>query len=324
MQPHDWPDWFAFFEPGDETRRPPRLSRRRLLRLLAGGGAVATGAALFGGGFLTRLLTEGSASGGSTAADTAAMLLPAEGVAIEARWGGLLPRLVELGVVDPDRFEAAAQRSGAGLTIAQRRILRDGSDEPVHIDSSSGRFVLNALWAVGLANRNPILSQGPMSTLDPARQAQLASTAGWTLGKQPGPEYLGRFDLIPLSSEQQAVLNEVTMNSYRPCCDNPTAFPDCNHGAAALGLAELAASKGASADEIFRALKGFNSFWYPDRYYVLARHFDRRGTSWNDVDPRLVLSADYSTLTGWQRVAAQLQQEEPIEGLPGRGGGCAA
>jgi hypothetical protein len=115
----------------------------------------------------------------------------------------------------------------------------------------------------------------------------------------------------------------VANNSYRPCCSNPTSFPDCNHGAAGLAMAEMAAAAGASADEIFTALKGFNSFWYPNQYYVLARYFERRGTPWPKTDAKVVLSANYSSGQGWQKISAQLQQEEPSQGVPG-GGGCSA
>jgi hypothetical protein len=163
-----------------------------------------------------------------------------------------------------------------------------------------------------------------MATLDEERRARLASTAGWTLGKEPGPQYLAGFDIVPLTADQQAVLEDVAYSSYRPCCDNPTAFPDCNHGAAALALAEMAAAEGASADEIFAALKGFNSFWYPDRYYVLAVHFERQGHAWEDVDPRTVLGAEFSSGSGWKRVAAQVQQQGVPGQVPGGSSGCAA
>src|SRR4030042_4066120 len=128
-----------------------------------------------------------------------------------------------------------------------------------------------------------------MANLGGPRQSQLPSTAGWTLGREPGPQYLGQLDLVSLTGEQQAVLEEVAYGSYRPCCDNPTAFPDCNHGSAALALAELAAAQGASADSIFAALKGFNSFWYPNPYYLLAIYFERQGQAREGATPRRVL-----------------------------------
>ena len=324
--PSDYLDLLAYLSEQEQEAKPrKRLSRRGLLKLLAAGTTLGAGAAVFGAGFLTRALTE--TSSGSETEDLnriVAKLLPDEGFSIDASWGNVMPRLVELGVVDVAKFSAAASRAGSPPTASQQRILSDPSDETVRIDATNGRFVLNALWALGLANRNPVLANGPMATLDEARRARLASTAGWTLGKEPGPQYLSQFDIVPLTAEQQAILEEVAYNSYRPCCDNPTAFPDCNHGAAALALAEMAAAEGASADEIFAALKGFNSFWYPDRYYALAIYFERQGHAWEDVDPRIVLGAEFSSGTGWQRVAAQLQQQGLPGQAPGRSGGCGA
>jgi len=324
--PFNYLELLAYLDEQQGGARPKRrLPRRRLLKLLAGGGALGTGAAIFGAGFLTRSLIPGSSNTKTDSADQiAARLLPHDGFSIKAQWGDVMARLVESGVVDGDKFSAVLTESGTPLTDAQQRILAGTSDEPVRIDGSNGRFVLNALWALGLANRNPVLTDGPMSRLEEARRGQLASTAGWTLGKEPGSQYLARFDIVSLTPGQQAVAEQVAYNSYRPCCDNPTAFPDCNHGAAALALTQIAAASGASTEDIFSALEGFNSFWYPDRYYVLAVHFDQQGQAWEDVDARLVLGAEYSSLSGWKRVAAALQSQGLPGKLPGQAGGCGA
>jgi hypothetical protein len=279
---------------------------------------------LFGGGYLTRLLTEPeSEKAGSTGLSdqTYAEVLPKDGIAVRATWGDVLPQMVAVGALDPTKFTTALKRP---LTDVEQRILTAGADEPIRINAANAHFVLNALWGVGIANRNPILTTtGPMSQMmAPDKRGTLASTGGWTLGEKPGGEYLAQFDLIPLTSEQQAVLEEVATNSYRPCCSNPTAFPDCNHGAAGLAMAESRCRVRGIGDEIFEALRGFNSFWYLSQY-VLARYFERRGTSWPKTDAKVVLSADYSSGQGWKSVATKLQQEEPIQGLPGSGG-CAA
>jgi len=331
-EPFDYLDLLEYLgEQQDEAWSERRLPRRGFFKILAAGGALGAGAAVFGAGFMARALTQGSSSAGSAgsagSADTSqlvAELLPNAGVSIDVSWGDVMPRLVESGVVDVDKFSAAASRAGSPLADAQQRILAGTSEEAVRIDASNGRFVLNALWALGLANRNPVLTSGPMTQLDEARRGQLASTAGWTLGKEPGPQYLAQLDVVSLTAEQQGVLEDVAYNAYRPCCDNPTAFPDCNHGAAALALAEMAAAGGASAQDIFAALKGFNSFWYPDRYYTLAVYFDRQGTKWEDVDPRQVLGAQYSSISGWKQVAASLQSQGLPGQAPGASGGCGA
>ena len=52
----------------------------------------------------------------------------------------------------------------------QQAILTQGSDKAVVIDHSSAHFLLNFFWAVGLANRNAILLEGPESrTRGPTR-----------------------------------------------------------------------------------------------------------------------------------------------------------
>jgi hypothetical protein len=63
---------------------------------------------------------------------------------------------------------------------------------------------------------------------------------------------------------------EVASKVYRPCCGNPTSFPDCNHGMALLGLLELMASQGATVDQMFTAAKQVNAFWLPDQTRELA------------------------------------------------------
>lgn len=248
---------------------------------------------------------------------------PREGVALDARWGDLLPRLVADGVIDLEKFSAAAARGGHSLTDDQLRLLTAGGDDPIAIDAHSSKFVLNALWAVGLATENKLLTDGPMGQR-PDGAATLASTAGWTLGKEPGPSYLGTLNLLPLKSEHQHVVEEVAHGVYRPCCNNPTSFPDCNHGMAALGLVEIMAYQGATADEIFDALKVFNAYWYPEQYLMLAAYYDRQSTKWDKADPRELLDAEHSAGNGWKQIAAAVQQEDPFLIPRSGGGGCSA
>lgn len=75
-----------------------------------------------------------------------------------------------------------------------------------------------------------------------------ASTGGWTVGTKPVTELYASLDLIQLTAEQQKMVEEVAAAVYRPCCNNSTLFPDCNHGMALLGLLELMASQRATTD----------------------------------------------------------------------------
>jgi len=262
---------------------------------------------------------------------------PHEGVTVQANWGDLLPQLVSAGVIDVEKFKSAASQSGQPLTEDQTRLPRHDrvevqpcndrvevypGDDAIHMDMHNAKFVLNALWAVGLATDSAVLTDGPL-TRSQGGGANLASTGGWTLGKQAGPAYIGKLKLIPLTDEQRQVVNDVASGVYRPCCNNPTSFPDCNHGMAALGLAEIMASQGASADEIFVALKAFNAYWFPDQYLTLAVYYRQRGTAWEKVPPRELLDRQHSSGSGWKQIDAAVKEESPL--LPkGGGGGCSA
>lgn len=247
---------------------------------------------------------------------------PHDGVTVQANWGDVLPQLVSAGVIDVDKFKTAAARSGQPLTDDQVRLLTEGGDDAVHIDMHNAKFVLNALWAVGLATDSSVLRDGPMAR-QPNGAANLASTGGWTLGKQAGPSYLGKMQLVSLTDEQQRIVSDVAAGVYRPCCNNPTSFPDCNHGMAALGLAEIMASQGASADEIFVALRSFNAYWFPDQYLVLALYYKQRGTPWEKVDPRELLDGQHSSGSGFKQIEAAVKEESPLLPKSG-GGGCSA
>jgi len=307
-----------------ETLEPPGRGQWLLWGSIAAG-AILFGAGFFAAGFATRVMLEGGSSSSSTEGDAlAAEVFPEKGVTVQARWGDVMPKLVELGVIDLEKFKAAAARAGSPLTPEQLAILTQGSDENLTISAQNARFMVNALWAIGLANKNPILEEGPMAQQGWDKRGNYAATGGWTLGKQPGGEYVSAFEIIPLTPEQQAIVEEVAYNSYRPCCGNPTAFPDCNHGAAALGLAYLMASQGASADEIFEALKSFNAFWFPQQYYTLAVYYDRQGKSWKEVDAREVLNREHSSSRGFAQVRNQLELEGALPQTGGGGGSCGA
>lgn len=115
------------------------------------------------------------------------------------------------------------------------------------------------------------------------------------------------------------------MQTYRPCCDNSTFFQDCNHGSALLGLLELAASQGATSEDLYRIALVANSYWFPENYAKTALyflHFEHK--NWREVDPVRVLGADFSSASGWrQNVDARLQEAGvSLPGAPGGQSGC--
>ncbi len=317
----------------------PTGLRRLILRSLRGAAYAAVAAAFgFLGGWFGQSVLEDdspsslesdSASGSASASSPdalAATLFPDEGINLGVSWGDIPPRLVEEGVLDLEKFSAAAQRAGSPLTDDQLKILTEGSDEDIIFSADNAYFMLDVLWALGLANKTTVLTEGPIAQNGWDQAGGYAGTGGWTIGVQPGPEYLAALDLISLAPEQQAVVDDVAYNAYRPCCGNMTAFPDCNHGMAALGLAELMASQGASADEIFQALKDISPFWFPNQYHQLALYFDGQDQQWEDVDARMVMGKEYSSSSGFKQVSALLQQQGALGGVGPAGGkvsGCA-
>jgi hypothetical protein len=321
-------DFADIQEPDYEPASPEPGHPRRLLRTSLWISAYAAAAiALFLGGWFAHAASQSGSPSSSSPDELAQALFPESGVTLDVSWGDIPQRLVQEGVIDLDKFTSAAQRAGSPLTPDQLMILREGSDGPLTVDASNAYFVLDVLWALGLANENAILTEGPIAERGWDQAGNYASTGGWTIGKDPGPNYLATLDLVRLTPEQQAVLNDVAFNSYRPCCGNVTAFPDCNHGMAALALAELMASQGAGANEIFQALKDVSPFWFPNQYYQLALFFEHQGQEWDKVDSRVLMSRDYSSGGGWQQVSAYLQQEGILDtGRPGEGkaSGCAA
>lgn len=248
---------------------------------------------------------------------------PSAGYTVNATYGNIGPKLLAAGAIDFEKMKTLYEQSGKPLTDEQIKILTEGSNEKIKISPENSYFLLNFLWAMGITNKNSILDQGPITKYGVDQIGRFASTGGWTLGKTPATEFFSKYEIITLSAGQQAILDDFAFNSYRPCCNNPTAFPDCNHGAAALALGEIMASQGATADEIFEAFKYFNSFWFPQTYFDVATYFKaREGKNWTEVPGRIVAGKEYSTPAGWQTTHKWLIENGLLEEAPGGGGTC--
>lgn len=266
-------------------------------------------------------------SHGGTGMDIAALMKevnPPEGYTLPARYGDLGPQLLKSGAIDYDAFAAVYSNGGDPLTPDQVGILKNGSDEPIVISSGNAHFLLNFFWAVGLVNRNPILTEGPITQYSKGQIDQFASTGGWTIGAKPARELFASLELIPLTPEQQTRVQEVASSIYRPCCDNPTIFPDCNHGMAMLGLLELMASQGANTAELFQAAKYVNAFWFPQQALQTAIYLkSNQDVDYAQADPRLVSGQAFFSGSGSGRVYASLQSEGLLPKAPDGGGSCA-
>ena len=261
-------------------------------------------------------LQEGETSGAGKELSAAEKLLekvaPSEGVVLPVKWNDVLVKTVDAGAIDLNEYKAALSSYGAELSPEHEKILLEGSDENISFTPENALFNLNMLWALGLVNKNPILTEGKISTYE--ERGSFASTGGWTLGAKPGGELLATATIIVLTPEQQALVEEVTENVFRPCCNNSTAFPDCNHGMAALALAELMASQGATREQIYDALLVANSYWFTQHYVNVAALLEQEGKSWESADAKELLGAQYSSYNGSVFVRKALKELPQIEG----------
>jgi hypothetical protein len=247
-------------------------------------------------------------------------VLPAKGVTLPILWGDLGAQLVEVGAIDPDKMAALYQNRG-GFPDEYRKMLEENADEEIIITNWNAGYLLNLFWALGLANKNPILEDAS-EMMNPAYGGaeNFAATGGWTLAKGSPMNHYNIHQLMTLTVEQQTLVDRMSRNIFRPCCGNSTHFPDCNHGMAMLGLLELMASQGVSEQEMYKTALAVNSYWFPDTYLTIAAYMQQKGIVWKDVLPKEVLGANYSSATGFTKISSQVIQ--PPQG--GVGGGCAA
>lgn len=236
-------------------------------------------------------------------------IVPSKGVTLSAKWGDLGARMVEAGVIDKTKFEALYAERG-GLSEDGKKLTYETNNGNITITSENAGEVLNLLWALGLSNKNEILEQGPMSNPEYGGADRFASTGGWTLAKGDPMNHFSKHQFIMLTKEQQELVLKVAQNIYRPCCDNPTHFPDCNHGMAMLGLLELMASQGATEDELYKAAFTVNSYWFPDHYQMLATYMESKGLDWDEVNPKEMVGKSFASGSA----AAQLKAAiNPVE-----------
>lgn len=310
-----------------EPARPPRRRAATVLRILVVSALLATS---FGAG-----LGAGYAIWGRSPSEIVHVVVPATPAPIstperrptlptryllKTTFGDIGPHLIEAGAFSPDAFAAIYQRKGQPLTATQQAILTEGSDEAIVFDADNAYFLLNLFWALGLTNRNPILTEGPMATNSGGQIERYASTGGWTLATVPIADLYASTSIVELTAEQQALVAKVATAVYRPCCNNHTAFPDCNHGMAMLGLLQLMASQGASADEMFEAAKYANAFWFPQQSLEIATLIKvTEGVNYTDADARTLVSANYASSSGFRSIHQWLADNGHL-GQPQNGG----
>lgn len=249
---------------------------------------------------------------------------PEKGYKIDASFGDLGPKMLSMGVIDYDKFKAAYEKSGQKLSSELDEILKNNVNKKIRITRDNSYFLLNFFWAIGLANKSKILDEGDIIKYGGLEKAgNFASTGGWSLAKSNAMDYYSKASLISLTQDQEDLVIKVSANVYRPCCDNPTSFPDCNHGMALLGVFQLMAASGATENQMYDAGKYFNAFWFPGNYYDLALYFkNKESKSFKSIPGQMLLGKEYSSASGWQAAKKWLAEKGIIEEPPKQGGGC--
>jgi hypothetical protein len=233
-------------------------------------------------------------------------------------WGNLGKKLVSVGAIDRAAFERLYRERG-GFSAEFDQLLNGENNGQLKITRDNAAYILNLLWALGLASKNPILENGEMTDKAYGGANRFASTAGWTLAVGNPMDHYSRHKFFTLTDAEQVLVDKVSQNIYRPCCNNSTHFPDCNHGMAMLGLLELMASQGASEADMYKAALAVNSYWFPETYLTVAAYMKNKGVEWKDVKPEEMLDKTYSSASGYQRVASQTSVQQSTGGTGSTG-----
>jgi len=250
-----------------------------------------------------------------------ANVIPAAGYQSKIALADSIVKLVREGVLEPKKLETIYARR-AGIPGDLKDAMTSPSYQPIRLTRKNAGAYVNALWPLGLANW---MAANKFSPLNGPSGPSFASTGGWNLGRgKNGGVYFNRFPVVRLTERQEALVVKVARHTYRPCCNNSTFFQDCNHGSALLGLLALGAAQGLTEEELYREALAFSAFWFPGDYIQTAVYFETvRNTQWQDVDAREVMSAEFSSASGWQKnVASELARRGL---LPAQGGAnCSA
>lgn len=263
--------------------------------------------------------TQNSDSAQVQIAELEEKVFPSKGVVLPVQWKDIGSKLVDTGVIDADKFVALYEQRGA-FPEEYKNLLFEKDNNKLVITRENSGYVLNLLWALGLGSKNKILETGEMmSPQYGGNPGGFASTGGWTIAQGDPMNHYSKHTFFNLTPEQQGLVERISRGIYRPCCNNSTHFPDCNHGMAMLGLLQLMASQGMSEQEMWNTALVVNSYWFPDTYITIASYMKDKGIDWKNVDSQMVLGADYSSASGYRNIASQVTQ--PASASQG-GSGC--
>ena len=85
-----------------------------------------------------------------------------------------------------------------------------------------------------------------------------------------------------------------------------------------LGLLELMASQGVGEEDMWRTALTVNSFWFPNEYLTIATYMKNKEVDWKNVNPQEILGINYSSASGYAKIASQIVQPRGERG----GNGC--
>lgn len=233
------------------------------------------------------------------------LVIPSAGIELPINWGSLGKKLIESGVIDEQKLQELYSSRG-GLSAEMKDLLYTDKIQEIKMTKQNANLLLNIFWAFGLANKNDVLIYGPIADPKYGGTGNFASTGGWILSKGNSMNYFAKHSFVVLTDEEQKVVDRVSQNIYRPCCNNSTYFPDCNHGMAMLGLLELMAYNKVPEDKMYEIALNVNSYWFPDTYLTIAQYLKQNGISWAKVNPKEVLGMGFSSADGYRRVLTQI------------------
>ena len=227
-------------------------------------------------------------------------------------WGDIGARLVEEGVIDGEVFRKIYESRG-GLGKEEELLLAKSEMPEIKMTAQNANTLLNIFWAFGLANKNPILEEGPMQDPRYGGAGNFASTGGWTIAKGDAMQYYSAYEFVKLNKEEQEKVERVAKGIYRPCCDNSTYFPDCNHGMAMLGLLELMAANNVPEEKMYEVAYKVNRLWFSGTYetideYVKENNLERK------VSAKDLLGAEYSSGSGFKNIVSKMKNLPKAQG----------
>lgn len=257
-----------------------------------------------------------SANGQAVSIDETKLLqqvVPENGVTLKTKWQGTPARLVELGLIDVEKLMQYSERYGQTVTPEDLKIFKPNYNEPIEMNKQNSVLVYNILWALGYANKNPVLDYeleryGSDTVVRGLAGSYFSFADLGGNSKRPQGGY-NSFELVTTTQEQQEIVNKISSEGAVPSCGNTFNLPDCSCSFAVLALTELGASQGLTEEEIYEDLKGILPYRFPRIYVLHAIYFKlTKNLDWDSVDAKTLVNKEFSSAQGVTRTHRELAQ----------------